>query len=82
MPPGAFTEAWLHRLANRVNSTASMTPRFGTHSQEPCTTVAISVTVLDGGNNSPHLAPLFPARRPQVGALARTRIRNGPTAVA
>lgn len=59
MPSGAFTEAWLYRLANRVNSTVSMTPRFGTHGPGPCTTVAISVAVLDGGNNGPHLAPLF-----------------------
>ena len=35
------------------------------------TTAALSVPVLDAGNISPHLAPLFPARRPQASAPER-----------
>ena len=35
------------------------------------TTAALSVPVFDAGNISPHLAPLFPARWPQVSAPER-----------
>ena len=35
------------------------------------TTATLSVPVFDAGNISPHLAPLFPARRPQVSAPER-----------
>ena len=36
------------------------------------TTAALSVPVFDAGNISPHLAPLFPARRPQASAPERS----------
>ncbi|HMG17191.1 MAG TPA: hypothetical protein VK573_00595 [Gemmatimonadales bacterium] len=58
------TEAWLYRLAIRENSAASVTHRFGTHDACRATTATLSVPVFDAGNISPHLAPLFPARRP------------------
>ena len=35
------------------------------------TTATLSVPVFDAGNISPHLAPLFPARRPQASAPER-----------
>ena len=55
MLPGA----WLYRLAIRENSTASVTHRSGTHGESRATTAALSAPVLDAGNTSPHLAPLF-----------------------
>jgi hypothetical protein len=58
------TEAWLYRLAIRENSAASVTHCFGPHDTCRATTAALSVPVFDAGNISPHLAPLFPARRP------------------
>ena len=65
------TEAWLYRLAIRENSAASVTQRFGTHDHVSCDTATLSVPVFDAGNISPHLAPLFPARWPQVNAPER-----------
>ena len=59
------TEAWLYRLAIRENSAASVTHLLR-DALTTCraTTATLSVPVFDAGNISPHLAPLFPARRP------------------
>lgn len=35
------------------------------------TAAMLSILVFDAGNISPHLAPLFPARRPQASAPER-----------
>ena len=69
----------LYRLAIRQNSTASGTHRSGSTIESRATTAALGVPVLDPGNSSPHLAPLFPARRPQVSAPERIHTRNGST---
>ena len=53
------TGAWLYRLAIRENSTASVTHRSGTQGESCATTAALSAPVLNAGNTSPHLAPLF-----------------------
>jgi hypothetical protein len=58
------TEAWLYRLAIRENSAASVTHCFGTHDHRSCDGRDAQRPVFDAGNTSPHLAPLFPARRP------------------
>jgi hypothetical protein len=59
------TEAWLYRLAIRENSAASVDPlASGRMTTCRATAATLSVPVFDAGNISPHLAPLFPARRP------------------
>jgi hypothetical protein len=65
------TEAWLYRLAVRENSAASMTQASARMTTRYATAATLSVPVFDAGNISPHLAPLFPARRPQASALER-----------
>ena len=59
LPPRGAPGAWLYRLAIRESSTASVTHRSGTHGESRATTATLSAPVLDAGNTSPHLAPLF-----------------------
>jgi len=58
------TEAWLYRLAIERTAGASVTHGFGRTTTCRATAAALSVPVFDAGNISPHLAPLFQARRP------------------
>ena len=66
------TEAWLYRLADRENSAASVTHGFGAHDHTSCDgRDAQRPGLRCRGNISPHLAPLFPARRPEASAPER-----------
>jgi hypothetical protein len=58
------TEAWLYRLAIRENTAASVPSASVRMTTCRATTATLSVPVFDAGSFSPHLAPLFPARRP------------------